>query len=258
MKNNSLLLILSLFFLITGCQKENKFPMDKKYWDTEDYDKVILELRYGTKPDEKLPTFDDPETKKIVEKLTDQNNFKVVLDDKELGVKHKNEIATKFFKICQDMDGIYSQLDRKDVYLYERERIEVFNFGLALQVRYFTLGNDEIKEKSDNPNSEEVQRTVDRNIDTLIKNYMFYLDEINNEKSYSNVGLDMIADGIDKYFIDLVNLYPKSYYSTLEEKIVLLAKKTKSEKIKTSLLNLQKLIDSKKVGVKSVPIETEG
>lgn len=246
MKTKKLLIVLSILFLVTSCKTENKFPTDKKYWDTDDYDNVVRELRFGIKPDEKLPTFDDPETKIIVKKLTDQNNFKVVLDDNELGLKHKNEIGQKFFKIWQDMNEIYSQTDRTDAYVYEKERIEVFNFGLALQLRYFKLGNDEIKEKSDDPNASNVKEVVNSNVNTLIGNYMFYLDEINNEKSYSNIGLDLIADGIDTYFTDLVNLYPNSYYDSLEEKIVLLEKKTKSENIKNSLLKLQKLIESKK------------
>lgn len=246
MKINNLLFVLSILFFATSCKTENKFPTEKKYWDTDDYDNVVRELRFGTKSDEKLPTFDDAETKIIVEKLTDQENFKVVLDDKELGLKHKNEIGEKFFKIWQDMSEIYSQIDRKDIYVYEKERIEVFNFGLALQLRYFKLGNDEIKQKSDDPNAVNVSETVNSNVNTLIGNYMFYLDEINNEKSYSNVGLDLIAEGIDKYFAELVNLYPNSYYDNLKEKIVLLSNKTKSENIKNSLLKLQKLIESKK------------
>lgn len=246
MKTNILLFTLSILFFATSCKTENKFPTEKKYWDTDDYDNVVRELRFGTKPDEKLPTFDDAETKIIVEKLTDQENFKVVLDDKELGLKHKNEIGEKFFKIWQDMSEIYSAIDRKDIYVYEKERIEVFNFGLALQLRYFKLGNDEIKQKSDDPNASNVSETVNSNVNTLIGNYMFYLDEINNEKSYSNLGLDLIAEGIDKYFADLVNLYPNSYYDNLKEKIVLLSNKTKSENIKNSLLKLQKLIESKK------------
>ncbi len=246
MKIKSLLVVLSILFIATSCKTENKFPIEKKYWDTDDYDNVVRELRFGTKPDEKLPTFDDAETKIIVEKLTDQENFKVVLDDSELGLKHKNEVGEKFFKIWQGMNEIYSQIDRKDNYVYEKERIEVFNFGLALQIRYFKLGNDEIKQKSDDPNASEVSETVNKNVNTLIGNYMFYLDEINNEKSYSNIGLDLIAEGIDKYFTDLVNLYPNSYYGDLKEKVILLSNKTKSENIKNSLLKLQKLIESKK------------
>jgi hypothetical protein len=252
MKTKNFLILLSVLFISICCKKESEFPIEKKYWDTDDYDKVVLELRFGTNPDEKLPTFDDPETKIIVEKLTDQNNFKVILDDNELGLKHKNEISQKFFTIWQDMNEIYSQLDRKDVYVYEKERIEVFNFGLALQLRYFKLGNDEIKEKSDDPNANNVKEVVDSNVNTLINNYMFYLNEINNEKSYSNIGLDLIAEGIDKYFTDLVNLNPSANYDNLKEKIILLSNKTKSQNIKNSLLNLQKLIESKKSETKQI------
>ena len=78
---------------------------------------------------------------------------------------------------------------------------------------YFKLGNDEIKQRSDDPNAINVSQTVNSNVNTLIGNYMFYLNEINNEKSYSNIGLDLIAKGIDQYFTDLVNLYPNSDYA---------------------------------------------
>lgn len=246
MRTNHILFITSIFFLFLSCNTENRFPTDKKYWDIEDYDYVVRELRFGFKPDEKLPTFDDPENKVIVEKLTDQNNFKVILDDEELGLKHKNEIGQKFFKVWQDMNDIYSQLDRKDIYLYEKERIEVFNFGMALQLRYFKLGNEEIKSKADDPNATNIQEVLNSNVNTLIGNYAFYLDEINNEKSYSNLGLDLIANGIDNYFTELVTLYPNADYEELKNKILLLSKKTKSENIRTALLKLQKLIESKK------------
>ena len=246
MRNNTITLFAFLFLCLTSCKEENKFPLEKKYWDITDYDNVIREIKYGTKPDEKLPTFDNPETKLLVEKLTDEENFKVVLDDNALGLKHRNEIAQQFFEKWKDMNSIYNEIDRTDKYVYEKEYIEVFNFGLELQLKYFKLGNDEIIEKSDDPKSLSVINTVDSNTGTLVNNMIIYLDEINNEKSYTNVGLDLIASGIDKNFIDLINTYPNFNYENLLEKVNLMLKKTKSENIKQSLTKLKNFIESKK------------
>ena len=93
---------------LTYCAtEEHKFPLDKRYWDTNDYDKVILELRYGYENDERKPTFDSPEQRIIVQKLTDEQNFKIVLNDKELGLKHKNDLATEFFNHWKDIESGY-------------------------------------------------------------------------------------------------------------------------------------------------------
>ncbi|OCB70111.1 hypothetical protein B0A79_01465 [Flavobacterium piscis] len=246
MKNNTILLFAFLLLCLVSCKEENKFPLEKKYWDVTDYDNVIREVKYGTKPDEKLPTFDNPETKLLLEKLTDQENFKVVLDDKELGLKHRNEIAQQFFDKWKDMTTIYNAIDRTDKYIYEKEYLEVFNFGLGLQLRYFKLGNDEIIEKADDPNSLSVLNTINRNTQTLVNNMIIYLDEINNEKSYSDLGLNLIANGIDKNFTELINIYPNFNYDDLLEKVNLMLKKTKSENIKQSLTKLKQLIESKK------------
>lgn len=254
MKNNTVVLFAFLFLCLTSCKEENKFPLEKKYWDVADYDNVIREVKFGTKPDEKLPTFDNPETKLLVEKLTDEENFKVVLDDKELGLKHRTEIAQQFFDKWKDMSTIYNAIDRTDKYIYEREYIEVFNFGLELQLKYFTLGNDEIIEKADDPNSISVKNTIDSNTRTLVHNMIIYLNEINNEKSFTNVGLDLIANGIDKNFTELITIYPNFNYEDLLEKVNLMLNKTKSENIKQSLTKLKQLIESKK-SVKPAGVE---
>ncbi|EJL61281.1 hypothetical protein [Flavobacterium sp. CF136] len=245
MKNNKIIFLVLLFSVLIGCKEESKFPLDKKYWDVADYDNVIREVKFGTEPDEKLPTFDNPDTKLLVEKLTDEENFKVVLDDNQLGLKHRTEVGQGFFDKWRDMATIYNAIDRTDKYIYEREYVEVYNFGLELQIKYFKLGNDAIIEKSDDPNSLSVKNTVDTNIETLTNNMINYLDEINNEKSYTNLGLDLIANGIDKNFTELVNTYPNYNFSGLLEKVNLMLKKTKSENIKQSLTKLKGLIESK-------------
>jgi len=241
----TLLAVICLF--ITSCETEkHKFPTEKRYWDTNDYADVVRELLYGYEQDEKLPTFDDPKTRVIVEKLTDQQNFKVVLDDNELGLKHKNEIAKDFFNRWRDMQDIYQATDRKDNYLYDKEMIEVWQFGLSLQLKYFKLGNDNILISADDPDSYQTKNNVNSNIKTLIKNFLIYLDEINNEKAFSEQGKELFAKGIDNYFTELIEFYPNANYGSMEKKIELMLNKTQTEKIKNSLTKIKELIESKK------------
>jgi len=232
---------------LTNCKTEkHKFPIDKRYWDLNDYDKVVLELNYGYKADEKLPAFRDPETRIIVEKLTDQQNFNIMLDDNELGLKHRNEVAEKFFSEWKDMNNIYDALDRKDKYLYDKEMLAVWHFGLELQLKYFKLGNDQIKKNADDPNSSSVKNNVNTNVSTLITNYLIYLSEINNEKAFTEDGKVKFADGIDQYFTALIEHYPDADYSGMKNKAELMLKKSESDKIKSSLNKLIELIASKK------------
>lgn len=244
--NSKKFLLLTLAGLaIASCKEEQEFPTDKKYWDVKDYETVVNEIKYNTKPEEKLPTFDDPETRLLLEKLTDEENFKVVLDDTQLGIKHRSEMAQQFFDEWKKMSDLYSETDRTDKYVYEKEFLEVWNFGLELQIRYFKLGNDAIIEKSDDPKSENVRNVTNSNINTLVGNMMIFLDEINNEKSYSEEGLNLISKGIDTNFIELINVYPDFDYSNLLRKVDLMLNKTKSSNIKQSLTKLKTLIESK-------------
>lgn len=233
-------------FTFTNCETEkHKFPLDKRYWDVNDYDDAILELRFGYEDDEKKPTFDNPEQRIIVQKLTDEQNFKIVLEDKELGLKHRNDVATEFFNHWKDMHQIYQATDRKDQYLYDIEMLAVWQYGLSLQLDYFKLGNDQIKESADDPNSSRVKNNINSNVGTLISNYTIYLDEINDENAFTEKGKTKLADGIDKYFSQLIELYPNANYSGMKNKAELMLKKSESDKIKTSLAKLIELIDSK-------------
>ncbi|MBL4605907.1 MAG: hypothetical protein JKY02_09685 [Flavobacteriaceae bacterium] len=227
---------------LTNCKTEkHQFPLDKRYWDVNDYEEVILELRYGYESDENLPTFNNPESRVIVQKLTDQQNYKIVLDDNELGLNHKNNVAEKFFAIWKDMTPSYQAINRKDQYIYEQEMLAVWHFGLGLQLKYFKLGNDQIKESADDPNSSSTKETINSNVGTLIKNYLIYLDKINNEKSFSEEGKTKFAKGIDNYFSELIVAYPDANYNGMKNKAELMLKKTQSDKIKSSLSKLIEL-----------------
>jgi len=240
------LVFISIIFI--NCESDNdKFPINKRYWDTQDYEKVTRTLRFGTKSDEKLPTFDDPETRLIVEKYTDSQNYSIVLNDKELGIKHKNRVGEEFFLRWQDMTYVYTARDRKDNFIYEKEMLAVHQFGLGLQLKYFKLGNDEIINNSDSPN--DAKHTINSNINSLISNYKSYLDYINDEQSFSEAGIKIFSNGIVKYYTMLIKQYPKGNYNSTKSKMETLKKKAKSEVIKNSLDKIIKLIDEKQVKV---------
>ncbi len=246
MKKTNTILLAIICLLLTNCKNENdKYPIDKRYWDAMDYANVIQELKYGIDQDENLPSLDDPENRIVYEKLIDQQNFKVVLDDNELGLKHRSKVATDFFMRWRDMNTIYRTTDRKDNYIYDRELVKVYHFGLALQLRYFKLGNDVIIESSDDPNSDRAKNVIDSNIEALIGNYNNYLDEINEEKAFSDEGERLLSSGIDEYFTELLELYPEANYRGMLRKIKLLKKKSNSEIIKSSLEKIAKLIESR-------------
>lgn len=245
-KTNFIFLIIIIISAVS-CNKENDFPIDKRYWDTLDYADAIRKLKFIDTSEKELPKFDNPDTRIIVEKLTDQENFKVVLDDKELGLKYKNKQSNLFFSRWKDMNSIYALTDRTDKYLYELEMLEVWHFGLALQLRYFKLGNDAISQNSDDPNSMGVKSNIDSNVQTLISNFSIYLDEINNEKSYTIKGESKFADGLTKYFSELISIYPNANYSSWNNKIDLMLVKTQSEEIKKALQELKKDINDKNI-----------
>ncbi|WP_104734732.1 hypothetical protein [Hanstruepera ponticola] len=231
--------------LILNCNNnESEFPLDKRYWDAMDYSNAIrtIKLNYTTK--ETLPTFSDSQTRPIIEKLTDEQNYLVVLNDRELGLKHRSNVATDFFNRWRDMSSIYFIRDRKDNFIYEEEYLKVFHFGLGLQIMYFKIGNEEILERVDDPDAYQTKKVIRSNAQTIVNNFNHYLDEINDENSYSEKGIFLFCDGIDKYFPKLINEFPEADYSGMIKKIDLMDKKSNSQKVKESLTKLKDLINN--------------
>lgn len=224
---------------------DSKFPLDKRYWDVMDYSNVIRTIKIEYTSNETLPTFNNPETRQILEKLTDEQNYLVVLDDNELGLKHRANVAQEFFNRWKDMSDIYGLRDRKDDFIYEEEYLKIFQFGLGLQIKYFKIGNDEILERVDDPEANRTKNILNSNIQAVINNYNYYLDEINDEKSYTKKGLDIFCNGIDKYYPLLIKTFPNGDYSSMVRKIDLMNKKSNSEKVTKSLSELKLLINSK-------------
>jgi hypothetical protein len=244
MRKKYFIMLSTLILLISCNNKEEKFPIEKRYWTVDDYENVVRELRYATKPDESLPRFNDPETKIVIEKLTDEENFRVVLNDKELGLTHKSETAQKFFDVWRSLNETYSLLDKKDMYVYEKESLEIWKFGLELQQEYFKLGNQKINENSDG--SESVNKVLSDNVETLIDNSIIYLNVITNEKQFTEDGKKLIAETIVTSFTKLIEENPKADFTNLKNKINLLNKKITDPTILGSLNSLSTVINKTK------------
>jgi len=239
-----LIILVITLFTISCSEQANKFPIEKPYWTPSDYSSVINTIKYLGEPEEEPPTFNDPETRLVIEKLTDENNYLVVVNDDQLGLKHRNEVVSDFFEKYRNMSSIYYVRDRKDDFVYEKEMLAVYGFGLGLQLQYFKIGNEEIAQGSDDPNSDHVRSVIDSNVLSLINNY---IDLMNDEKSFSEEGLETFSKIIDKHFLKLVNTYPNANYYNLKNKLKLIEKKITSNKVKESLQNIQKLIAEKEL-----------
>ena len=124
--------------------------------------------------------------------------------------------------------------------------IEVSKFSLGLQLLYFKLGNDNIIKKADDPNSTHVRNIVNDNIQTLISNYLLYLDKVKNEEALSMNGKSQYAEGINEYFSKLIETFPKSDFYSLEHKLKLLKEKTKTEEIQSAMQSILDKINSLK------------
>jgi hypothetical protein len=141
---------------------------------------------------------------------------------------------------------VYTATDKQDKFIYENELLSIFDFGYHLQLRYFKLGNDEIIESSEDPNSSDVVNVINSNTVTFISNTSLYLDQINKEKSFSNSALDKYANNLEVFFVEVFKLYPNHDYTELENKVNLLYKKAKSDSLKLALKNITSHINKLK------------
>ncbi|MBN8653497.1 MAG: hypothetical protein J0L67_18860 [Cytophagales bacterium] len=237
MKANSILLFIFLVLVCASCSKESRFPTDKRYWDSKDYGDVILKIGYGTPDGEEFPRFSNPETGIVIRKLLDAENYRVIIEDPELGLNYRNEEAEKFFNHYRDLAKTYSIMDVQDKFVYAEELAEILKFGLHLQIVYFKLGNERIVAQSDSPDSKRIQDIVRSNETTAVKNFNVFLDQVNNEKSYGEYA-SLLADGINEVFPKLISNFPKANYSSMKSKAELMLNKSQNEKVKTALTSL--------------------
>ncbi|MFP2997715.1 hypothetical protein ABN763_17520 [Spongiivirga sp. MCCC 1A20706] len=236
---------LLLLLIVTSCEKKSKYPIDKRYWTPEDYHSVLLNSLYKNSDEDKTPSYADPETRMVVQKLMDHQNYLIVLDDNELGLKYRSEVAQKFFDEWKDLEKLYNVTDRKDQYTYEKEYLDAVDFGLGLQIKYFKIGNDNIIKNSSNPNEQRISNILRENEQTIIDNFTYKLELINQESAFSKEGLDKLNSIYKEHFTSLHNTFPKARYSNLIDKMNLLKTKSNSEKIKSTFQELISLMEKK-------------
>lgn len=242
-KLTSILLI--VFFLANACNT-NRFPLiEKRYWTPDDYHEVITEIDYRTPEGEEYPRFANPETAPVIKKLVDAENYKVVLEDPELGLNYKAELSGNFFEQYQIMNRTYRKTDRQDNYIYAEELIAIEQFGLGLQLQYFKLGIDRIKGQADSENSEDVTETLHSNLKRLVDNFDIYLDEF-KEADHFSTAAPKLADGVTTYFFKLIEMFPDADYTPMSAKASAMLEKTKDQGLKNALSALLAKIESVK------------
>jgi hypothetical protein len=220
--------------------------MEKPYWDQEDYDNVIREIEFRTPEGERFPTFNDPETSPVINKLISRENVAIVVEDETLGLRHRAQFAQDMFDEYRDLARLYHVMDREDKFVYDLELVEIQKFGLYLEVYYFKLGNDQIIQESDTPDDPSVQHLVKSNEQIIVKNFNNYLDFVNQEKSFSEESLDRYVAGIKESYDRLLEAFPDADYAPAIEKAQAMEKKALNAGLKSSLNNLIDRLKAKK------------
>lgn len=239
--------IISFFALICiliscGNSLESKFPMEKRFWGPEDYDDVIRSIRYTTPEGQRFPELNSIDTAPIFKKLTDHENFLVILTDDQLGISHRSEVANDFFQEYREMVDTYYLTDRQDKFVYGMELVEILKFGLNLQLYYFKLGNDKIIKEADDPDHRDIKSVIQSNEKVIFENYNYFLDFVNKESSFSAEELKVFSDCIDTYFPKLFETFPNTRLNIIKNKAELMLKKAENKDVKESLERLLKNI----------------
>ncbi len=244
MKISKLLLLFILTTPLFNCTgRSHEFPVEKQYWDINDYNLVIRELRYGYQDSETKPTLDNLETGVVVRKLIDKQNYTVILNDSTINLRERNKFAHDFFDQWKNMTGIYNEKDANDKYVYGKELLSVWHFGLQFHMDYFTVGDNAIRTFSANANNEKVINRINYNMNELVKNFSNYMDLIRDEDAFYENEKEFFIKGIDTYFTELIMQHPEADYTRVEKKANTVLKKTKSKEIKTSLTALLESIN---------------
>ena len=226
-----------LFFASCGNELAENYRLNKKFWDAKDYDNAIYYIKF-TKKEEKKPCYSVPEKAPIFKKIISKNNVSVVVEDKELGLKHRSEFITEVFKRYQKILKLYTEIDREDKFIYSLELVDILKFGLYIQTYYIDLTNQLILKDSDDPEASEVVKVIDHNEDVLVQNYCAYLDIVKQEEALSEEALDSYIAGINEYFYTVIKKYPKANFSDMIYKTKAMLNKTKSSKMKKALNKL--------------------
>jgi hypothetical protein len=229
-------LIVLVCTVFSGC--ESRFPMEKRFWEPDDYKKVWHEIGYKTPKGEEYPRFSNPETAEVVRKIVDPKNYETILEDSELGLNYRNDVSQEYFDQIRNMTDLYSGMDRQDKYVYAEELVAIRNFSLGFQIVYFRIGNENIASRSDD------KSTIRKNEQTIIGNFNNYLDDLKEEKYYGQYAANL-GDGVSTHFSKLIETFPNANYSGMLSVAKAIAPKVQTPEIKSALADLITKLEAK-------------
>jgi hypothetical protein len=233
-KVQSLLMVL-IFATLFAC--ESRFPVDKRFWDPNDYRKVWHELNYKTPKGEEYPRFSNPETAEVVKKMVDRQNYEIILEDSELGLNYRSEVSQEFFEHIKSIIALYHGMDIQDKFIYAEELAELRKFFLGFQIVYFRIGNENIASQSDDSS------TIKRNEQMIIGNFINYLEDLRREKAYGPYAVNL-AEAISTHFTKLIETFPNGNYAGMLATAKTMQEKVQTPEIKKALSELITKLES--------------
>lgn len=229
-------LVVFVCSIVIGC--ESRFPMDKRFWEPEDYKKVWFEISYKTPKGEEYPRFSNPETANVMRKIVDPQNYTSVLEDSELGLTYRNEVSRKYFEHIKDLVEVYYAIDRQDNYIYAEELAELRAFFLGYQIVSFRIGNENIATKS------EDKSTIQANERTIVSNFNNFLDDLREEKQYGEYAVNL-AEAVNTHFPKLIETFPNANYSGMLSMAKSVQARVQTPEIKKALADLIVRLEAK-------------
>lgn len=233
-------------FLLFGCNPSlpENYHMDKKYWGVSEYKDAIRQARYITPKEEGYPRFSDPLTAPVLLKLVDKENVSVVLEDEQLGLQHRKEVAQDFFNVSGDIVEIYKETDIQDKFIYPMELISAIDFTLHTQLLYFKIGNDAIIKDAVNPESSDVKRVLHYNRQAVVDNFKIYIEFLTREDALSEDARLKYAEIIRVQYPRLIEKFPGANYTGIKKSATLVSEKVKTPEIKKALAEVVEKIDN--------------
>ena len=239
------IILFSTLLFSCGPKLPDSYHMDKKYWDTEDYDAAIRYIKYRSAKEEGYPRLSDPLTAPVFDMLVNTDNVSVVLEDEQLGSKYKSEVAQDFFDVTKDLIKIYQDLDIQDKFVYPLELVGAIKFGLHTQLLYFKVGNGVIIKNAVNPEANDVKKVLKRNEQIVANNFKIYIEFLTKEDAFNDEALDQYATMLMEYYSRLIDEFPRANYSSLKSTATLMSNKVNSVEIKDALEYIIQKIDNK-------------
>lgn len=248
------LLVLALSILMISCESgpdyNALYRMEKPFWDVDDYANAIGKIQ-GTAPGTKKPSYGVPETAPVFTRLVNTENVSLITEDEALGVQHRADFAEGMFHRGQDMLTAYSTQDQEDKFEYPDELVDVIRFNLYTQMQYFDLGNQNILKQADDPSEERIKNMISGNEQTLVGNFVLYLDYVDDEKAFTADALQGYVDVLNEFFPALIAKYPKADYSGMKNKATDMMNKAENDKLKSALDNIIAKIDANTAAIEA-------